>query len=160
MRASKWIRVRPLEVSDFTFIRRLASRQANFTVPPRYVLWLLKKTNSQSCLVAQHSRLGPVAYLLSIVVITQRRKVLHVWQLAASKSGMEAGGADALLLAVRSLVRRTHVQKICFTATAASAEFRAIRRYTYALFGVSPRSRRNVPASVSPNEREFIVKIK
>jgi hypothetical protein len=159
MRASKLIRVRPLEVSDFRFIRRLASRQANFTVPPLYVLWLLKQTNSRSCMVAEHARLGPIAYLLSLIVSIPRGKILYVWQLAASKRGLQTGATDALLLALRALMNRMRVQRVFFTSVPDSPHFRAIRRYAYALFGAAPRSQQILPASVSRNECEFVIRV-
>lgn len=160
MRPSKWIRVRPLEVSDFRFVRRLASKQATFTIPPLFVLWLLKQTNSRSCMVAEHVKLGPVAYLLSLPVHSQRGKVLYVWQLAASASGRRTGAINVLLLALRTFVRRMRVQSLLFTAVPYSPEFRAIRRYAYILSADMPRSRQVLPSIVSRNEREFILKVK
>lgn len=160
MRASKWIRVRPLRVSDFGFIRRLASKRANFTVPPLYVLWLLKQTNSRSCLVADHVKFGPVAYLLSLLVSTTRGKVLYVWQLAASKSGQRIGAIDVVLLGLRAFVRRTHIRSLVFTAIPDSPEFRAIRRYAYTLSAGRPRSHQELPSMVSPNEHEFTITVR
>lgn len=160
MRASKWIYVRPLKVSDFGFIRRLASKKTNFTVPPPYVLWLLKQTNSPSCMVAEHAKLGPVGYLLSLLVGTPRGNVLYVWQLAASKSGLSEGGIHELLLALRSFMRRKRVQRVFFTAVPQSPELRAIRRYAYSLFGTALRSQQILPASVSRGEHEFMVRVK
>jgi hypothetical protein len=160
MRRSNWIRVRPLEVSDFRFIQRLASRKPSFTVPPPYVLWLLKQTNSSSCIVAEHAKLGPVGYLLSLLVATPRENVLYVWQLAASESGLSEGGIHELLLTLRSFIRRKRVRKVRFTAMPQSPELRAIRRYAYSLFGTELRSQEIVPASVSRGEREFVVRVK
>jgi len=160
MRPSKWIRVRPLEVSDFRFVRHLASKQANFTIPPIFVLWLLKQTNARSCMVGEHFKLGPVAYLLSLLVSTPRGKVLYVWQLAASKSGLRTGAINVLLLALRAFMRRVRVQKVLFTAVPESPEFRVIRRYAYALFGAALRSQQVLPTSVSRNEREFIMRVR
>ena len=160
MPASKYIRIRPLKVSDFAFIRRLASKKTNFTVPPPYVLWLLKQTNSPSCMVAEHAKHGPVGYLLAILVGTQKGKVLYVWQLATSKNGLSAGAIHDLLLALRSFMRRTQVQKIFFTAVPKSPELRAIRRYAYSLFGAALRAQQIVPSSISRGEREFMVRVK
>jgi hypothetical protein len=159
MRGSKWIRVRSLDVSDFRFIRRLASKQANFTVPPLYILWLLKQTNSRSCIVAEHLSLGRVAYLLSLIVSTPKGKVLYVWQVAASKRGQQAGATNVLLLALRAFMHRRRVQRVFFTSVPDSPHFRAIRRYAYALFGAAPRSQQTLPASVSRNEREFVIRV-
>jgi hypothetical protein len=155
---SKWIRVRPLEVSDFKFVRRLAAQQPNFTIPPPYVLWLLKQTNVRSCLVAEHVKLGCVAYLLSILVSTPRGKVLNIWQLAASKRGREAGAIELLLLGLRAFGRRARVRKVFFTADPESAQFRAVRRHAYAL-GLVVRSQGVLPASVSRNEHQFMMTI-
>jgi hypothetical protein len=160
MRASKWIRVRPLKVSDFGFIRRLASKQANFTVPPLFVLWLLKQTNSPSCMVAEHVRVGPVAYLLSLPVSKRGGKVLYVWQLAASAGGRRTGAIDMLLLRLRAFVRRMRVRSLLFTAIPDSPEFRAIRRYAYTLSAGRPRSHRELPSMVSRNEHEFTIRVR
>jgi len=103
MRASKWIRVRPLKVSDFTFIRRIASKRVGFTVPPLYVLWLLSRTNLRNCMVVEHVKFGPVAYLLSILVCKRRKKLLYIWQLAGSRQGVRTGAIDSALLGVRRL---------------------------------------------------------
>jgi hypothetical protein len=156
MPASKWIRVRPLTISDFRFIRGLASKQVNFTVPPPYVLWLLKQTNPGSCFVAEHVKMGPVAYLLSVLVGTRRGNVLYIWQLAASRKGMRTGAIDVTLLALRRLVSRARVRKVFFTARPDASEFRAIRRYVNSLFGTDPRARRVLPAAVSRREFEYV----
>lgn len=111
-------------------------------------------------MIAEHVKLGPVGYLLSLVVNTPREKVLHVWQLAASKNGMEAGATDVLLLALRSFMRRENVRKVYFTSDPGSAQFRAIRRYAYVLFGVGLRSQQFLPHSISRNEREFVMAVK
>jgi hypothetical protein len=159
MRTSKWIRVRPLKVSDFGFIRRLASKKTNFTVPPLYVLWLLKQTNSRSCMVAEHVKLGPVAYLLSVPVCKPQNNVLYIWQLAASANGQRTGAIDVLLLRLRVFVRRMRIRSLRFTAIPNSPEFRAIRRYAYTLSAKAPRSNQGLPLMVSRNEREFTIAV-
>jgi hypothetical protein len=159
MPLSKWIHVRELEATDFRFIRRLASRHANFTVPPPYVLWLLKQTNPRSCMVAEHVKLGSVAYLLSVLVGTPRGNVLYVWQLAASQRGARAGAIDVTLLALRRFVSRTRVRKVFFTACPETPEFRAIRRNVYSLFGAGVRAQQVLPAAVSRKECEYVFKL-
>jgi hypothetical protein len=160
MRPSKWIRVRPIQESDFTFIRRLASKRENFTIPPPYVLWLLKQTNARSCLVADHVKLGPVAYLLSLLVTTPHGKELYIWQMAASTSGQRIGAIDVLLLGLRTFVRRTGIRSLLFTAVPDSPEFRAIRRYAYILSAGVPRPRKELPSTISRNERVFTISVK
>jgi hypothetical protein len=111
-------------------------------------------------MIAERGKFARVGYLLSIFVGTQKRKMLYVWQLAASKNGLPAGAIHDLLLALRSFMRRKQVQRVFFTAVPKSAELRAIRRYAYSLFGTPLRDQQVVPASVSRGEREFMVKIK
>jgi hypothetical protein len=159
MRPSKCIRVRPLRVSDFKFVRRLASKQRNFTVPPLYILWLLTRMNARSCMVAEYDKVGPLAYLVSFLVNSPRGKVLYVWQMAASKAGLQLGAIDLLLLKLRAFMRQSHIQRVFFTADPKSSEFRAIRRYAYALFDSVPRSQQILPTLVSRNERQFVMKV-
>jgi hypothetical protein len=158
MQSSKSIRVRPLKVTDFGFIRRLASRQNHFTVPPLYVLWLLKRTNPRCCLVVEHATSGPVTYLLSMMVYG-REKSLYVWQLAASKRGVDMGAVDVALIALRAFVRKAGVRKVFFTIHPSSPEFRAIRRYAYSLFGSRLVIGEAFPRSISRDEREYVVKV-
>lgn len=160
MQRSKWIRIRPLQVSDFPFIRRLASKHHNFTVPPMYVLWLLQQTNARCCLVAEHKKFGPVAYLLSIFVNGRSDRILYVWQLAASQRGLRLGATEVLLVGLRSFVREKRVKKVSFTSVPGCADFRVIRRYAYSLFGAAVRSVQEVPYSVSRNERQFVVPVR
>ena len=160
MQHSAKIRVRPMEVEDFQFIRQLASKQFQFTRPPRYVLWLLTRTNSRSCIVAENAKHGPVAYLLSLPVNTSREKTLYVWQLAASLRGRRNGAIHLLLLALRRLVRKMRIQALVFTAVPDSPEYRAIRRYAKTLSGGTPRAKLSLPLIVSQNEHEFVIRVR
>jgi len=159
-RSPQPVRVRPMEIDDFRFIQRLASKQFQFTRPPRYVLWLLKRTNSRSCMVAEDATHGLAGYLLSLPVNTSREKSLYVWQLAASPRGRRNDAIHLLLLALRKLVRRTRVRSVVFTAVSDSPEYRAIRRYAKALSGGAPRCARSLPSSVSKNEDEFVIRVR
>ena len=157
---SKWITVHSIKESDFGFIRQLAAKQPAFTVPPPYVLWLLKETNARSCMVAEHTKFGSVGYILSLIVSLPQGNVLHVWQLATSKNGIEVGATDVLLLALRRLMRRARIRKVYFTAEPRSAQLRAIRRYAYVLFGTKPHTQQSLPSSVSRNERRFVISVR
>jgi hypothetical protein len=160
MQPSKTIRVRSFEVSDFRFIRHLAATRPNFTSPPPYVLWLLKKAHSKSCLVAEHTDLGPVAYLLSLPFKLPRGRALYVWQLAASADGLRTGATNVLLLRLRTLMRRMGIHTLFFTAVPNSPEFRAIRRYARVLYGRPVRSREKLPSMVSRTEHEYVIRVK
>jgi len=159
-RNSQPIRVRPMEVSDFQFIRRLASTQFQFTCPPRYVLWLLTRTNSRNCIVAEDTKYGPVAYLLSLPASTSRERALYIWQLAASSRGRRSGAIHLLLLALRKLVRRMRIRFLIFSAVPDSPEFRAIRRQARTIFGTVRDSHHVLPSGVSRNEHEFVIRVR
>jgi hypothetical protein len=154
------IRIRLMEVDDFRFIRNLASKQFQFTRPPHYVLWLMTRTNSRTCIVAEDTKHGPVAYLLSLPVNTSHEKALYVWQLAASTRGRRIGAIHLLLLALRDLVRRMRIRSLIFTAVPDSPEYRAIRRYAKTLSGGAPRAKQSLPVRVSLNEHEFVIKVR
>jgi hypothetical protein len=149
-----------MEVPDFQFIRHLASKQFQFTRPPRYVLWLLTRTNSRSCIVAEDSKYGPVAYLLSLPVNTSREKALYVWQLAASPRGRRNGAIHLLLLSLQKFVRKMKIRFLVFSAVPDSPEFRAIRRQAHTIFGTVRNSRHVLPSGVSRNEHEFVIRVK
>ena len=100
---SSHIHIRRLEVSDFAFVRGLASEQPNFTIPPPYVLWLLLKIRRNVCLIAEDDRVGPVAYLLAVPV--QPSNSLYVWQLAASEKGKRGGAVLQLLRELQRITR-------------------------------------------------------
>lgn len=159
-RNSNPLHVRPMQVDDFRFIQRLASKQFQFTRPPRYVLWLLTRTNSQFCIVAEDSKHHPMAYLLSLPVSKSREKNLYVWQLAASSRGRRNGAIHLLLLALRKMVRRERIRSVIFTSVPNSPECRAITRYARALSGGAPRSAQRLPPIVSQNEHEFVIRAK
>jgi hypothetical protein len=159
-RPPKQASVRSMKVDDFRFIRELASKQFQFTPPPRYVLWLLTRTQSRNCMVAEDTKHVPVAYLLSLPVSTSREKSLYVWQLAASPEGRRIGAIHLLLLALRRFVRKMRIRVIIFSAVPGSPEFRAIRRQTRTLFGAVPHSRHILPSGISRKEHEFILRVK
>jgi hypothetical protein len=159
-RNSQAIRVRQMEVSDFQFIRRLASTQFQFTCPPRYVLWLLTRTNPRNCIVAEDRKYGPVAYLLSLPASTSHERALYIWQLAASARGRRNGAIHLLLLALRALVRRTKIRSVVFTTVPNSPEYRAIQRYAKTLSGGTPHPRLSLPSMVSQNEHEFVIRVR
>jgi len=157
---SQTIRIRPMEVSDFQFIRRLASTQFQFTCPPHYILWMLTRTNSRNCIVAEDAKYGPVAYLLSLPVSTSRERTLYIWQLAASARGRRNGAIHLLLLALRKFVRRMRIRFLVFSAVPDSPEFRAIRRQARTIFGTVRDSRHILPPGVSRNEHEFVIRVR
>jgi hypothetical protein len=158
-RISQPVRIRPMQVDDFRFVQNLASKQFRFTRPPSYILWMLTRTNSRSCMVAEDVKLGPVGYLLSLPVNKARKKTLYVWQLAASARGRHNGAIHLLLLALRNMVHKMQTRFIIFSSVPGSPQFRAIRRQARTLFGSAPRPRRILPSGISPREHEFVITV-
>lgn len=157
MQQYKSIRTRRLEVSDFEFVRRLASKQPHFTQPPKYVLWMLSQAHPESCLIAEHIKLGPMAYLLAMPFGSPRQRSLYIWQAASTVRGHRSGAMHVLLLAFRKLTKRIGARAVIFTTVSGSPQHRMIRRYAYSLSGRPPRISRPLPRAVSPNEHEFII---
>jgi len=112
------IHVRPLEIGDFTFVRDLASKQRNFTVPPTYVLWLIMRIKGAVCLIAEDADRGQLAYLLA-VPLEGPKKSLFVWQLAATTRGGKEQATLSLLAELRDFGRRKHVRSIALFNAAA-----------------------------------------
>ncbi len=154
------IRVRRLEVADFSFVRDLAAKQPNFTIPPPYVLWLLLKIKGDVCLVAEHDMDGPVAYLLAVPIDTPADS-LYVWQLAASQqSRRHDKPVFDLLLELHRTCRRLRIRSVIFSATPGSAAFRTIRRYLWKILSIRPEVTSVLPGIVAPNETEYRVEVK
>src|SRR4051812_39896152 len=102
------IHVRQLEIGDFAFVRDLASRQPNFTVPPPYVLWLLLQIKGAISLIAEDSIEGPLAYLLAVPVENSTNS-LYVWQLAGLQQRQKKSAALALLKELHHMALTTGV---------------------------------------------------
>jgi hypothetical protein len=158
MSAESHIHVRPLEVADFGFVRSLASKQSNFTVPPLYVLWLLLRIKGSICLVADNNKYGPVAYLLA-VPIEDAQKAIFVWQLASSQGQYREMPTLALLTELRRIVHRLRIRRVHFTSAPGSARHRAVRRNALRVFSAVPRMVSNLPASIDPDESEFLLNL-
>ncbi|MCU1284077.1 MAG: hypothetical protein JWO13_427 [Acidobacteriales bacterium] len=146
--------VRPVRVEDFQFIRDLAARQPNFTIPPAYVLWLLLRIKGDICLIAEDDRGNLLAYLLA-VPIESPEKSLYVWQLASAEAGAEQGAVYQLLLRLRDLCRKLGTQSVIFSALADSSEFRVVRQHLSTILGKHPKMTAQLPPLIAPDEAEF-----
>lgn len=143
-----------MEVGDFSFVRELAAKQPNFTVPPPYVLWLLLKIKDAVCLVAEHGTEGLLAYLLALP-LEGPAKALYVWQLAATDTGQRRNAASVLLTDFRDIAQRLRVRTIAFSSIPDSPAFRVIRRYAVKIFSATPEAISMIPPLVCPNEKEY-----
>jgi hypothetical protein len=158
MPTTSHIHVRPLEIGDFYFVRDLASKQRNFTIPPMYVLWLLIRIKGSICLIAEHSSEGPRAYLLAVPVEGSVDSVF-VWQLAASKGHGREKATSALLVEFRNIVEECAVRNIAFSSVPNSPSFRTIRRVAWEVFSSEPKATSALPPSVGKEESEFLLNL-
>jgi len=152
------IHVRPIEIGDFDFVRDLASKQRNFTVPPVYVLWLLIRIKGAICLIAEHSSEGPRAYLLAVPV-EGAEDSMFVWQLAASKGLGREKVTFALLAEFRNIAHKFAVRNIAFSSVPNSASFRTIRRLAWEVFSSEPKAISALPPSIGRKESEFLLNL-
>jgi len=153
------IHVRSLEIGDFHFIQRLASKQPNFTVPSAYLLWLLLRIDGAICLVAEHSTKGALAYLLALPVKDPKRS-MFVWQFAASEGPERETASLSLLTEFREVAAGLGMESIVFSSVPNSAAYRAIRRYAWKVCSSVPKAVSSLPPAVSPIEREFLLPLK
>jgi hypothetical protein len=156
MKKISHIHVRQLEIADFDFVRQLASKQSNFTVPAPYILWLFLRIKGAICLVAEKSDEGLVGYLLALPVEAPETSVF-VWQLAASDKTPRNKGILALLTEFRRRISQLQVFQVLFSSEPNSARYRAVRQYAWEIFASRPIKNSMLPSSVDAKEAEFIL---
>lgn len=146
-------------MKDFSFVRELAAKQPNFTIPPTYVLWLLMKIKGDICLVAEEKKSGPVAYLLA-VPIEEQENSLYVWQLASAAIGDNDNAVLPILWKLHEITEQTKVRSMFFSAFPKSAEFRRIKRYIRTVWAAKPQATRVLADIVAPGETEYRIDLR
>jgi hypothetical protein len=152
------IHVRPLEIGDFDFVRKLASIQPNFTIPPVYVLWLMLRIKGGICLIAEHSEQGSLAYLLAVPVEGPGNSIF-IWQVGGTTGRQGTKATRALLTEFRETVFARGIDTISFSSLPNSAVFRLIRRYAWDLAALIPKTVSALPSAVSDKESEFLLNL-
>jgi len=152
------IHIRPLELKDFTFVRELAAKQPNFTIPPPYVLWLLMKIKGSICLIAESESHDPLGYLLAVPV-SDPPDSLFVWQVATVGDRRNLSAITGLLTALRQSIDSLKIERLVFTALKDSPTFRAIRRDAFRIFQSKPIFISALPEIVAPDESEFEIEL-
>jgi hypothetical protein len=153
------IRVRPMAVKDFEFVRDLASRAAGFTIPPSYVLWKQMEFDSALCAVADEIGSDSVAYLLASRATVPVGSIF-VWQLGSTVRGLRLGAPVALVQHLAKVCKSFGVDTIFFTTIPGSAQERLVCSLAKEVFGVSPKRLSRLPASVSPDEYKYRLPVK
>jgi hypothetical protein len=158
MQDTSHIHVRPLEIGDFDFVRELASKQRNFTVPPVYVLWLMLRIKGAICLVAEHSARGLLGYLIA-VPIEAPTDSMFIWQFAVLKGQNRAKAASSILIEFRKILSDLSIRNLCFSSVPHSAVFRTLRGYAREVFTAVPGALSVLPPGVNGEETEFLLNL-
>jgi hypothetical protein len=146
--------VRPIRRSDFTFIRELSKRIEGYTVPPPYVLWMLRRFQGELCLIVEGPTHKPLGYMLATSGGI-RSSEMFIWQLAATFEGRRLRVSVKLASHVRKLVKKHSIQRITFTAVPDSGATRSIASLANQVFGRTLTAGSRLPKSVAASEREF-----
>jgi hypothetical protein len=75
--------IRAVELTDFPFIRSLASQFPTFTVPSEYILWFLTRFHPDYCRVLEQDEGDLKAYLLAMRT-SDPPDGIAIWQVAAA----------------------------------------------------------------------------
>ncbi len=151
--------MRRLRVDDFDFVRELAAKQSNFTIPPPYVLWLLTRVRGDICLVAEEEGAGPVAYLLAVPV-EKPQNAFYVWQLAARPNARSHVSVLPLLKKLFEITESQEISSMFFSAIPNSAAFRRIRRYARTVWSATPKVTSTLSGIVAPGEVEYRIDLR
>jgi hypothetical protein len=146
--------VRPVEVSDFEFVRRLAARIEGYTVPPTYVLWMFCRFYPQFCVVAEGPRGVRLAYLLAMPVEV-RSGAVFVWQVASTFKGQRLHAGTELAQHLRTVAGKQDRHRILFTTVPRSASEKLVTSLAERVFHTSPRLGSPLPKSASVGEYEY-----
>ncbi len=148
--------VRPIEVSDFDFIRTLASKIEGYTIPPPYVLWMFSRFQMDFCAVAQENDGCQLGYLLAMSGLPHPATAF-VWQFACTFRGQRLQASRKLAKHLKTAVEKHGIGKILFTTVPRSAADRSVAAVAKKVFHALPRPGPKMPKSVSSDECEYCV---
>ena len=150
----KQVSVRVLNASDFEFVREIASKQPNFTIPPPYVLWLLLKIGADLCLIAESPQGDRLAYILA-VPMSEPGGSIFVWQLATTDTPLASVALLRLVKKLKEICDTSRTRTLFFTAIPGTGSMRMIKHVVREVFATEPREVREVDRFVAPGETEF-----
>lgn len=148
------IRVRAIRLSDFQFIRELSATIYGYTVPPPYILWMLKRFHGTLCLIAEDESKNRLGYMLGMNVGIASNEIF-IWQWATNYRGQRLRAANALAGHIRKLVKKYSIERITFTALPNSPSTKAVASLAKQMFGHTPKVGARIPRLISATEREF-----
>lgn len=152
------VSVRRMRVSDFPFVKQLASQTRTYTVPSDYVLWMLSRCHPDLCAVAE-LRGASVAYVLALTT-HQPRHGMFIWQFASTLQGARHRAPAGLAKYIRRRVQEHGIERIDFTAVPGSASLRSIQTLAQKYFGSIAQKSNRLPPSVLGRERQYYLVIR
>lgn len=152
------VRIRRMKVGDHRFVARLAATQAQFTVPSRYLLWMLCKTQPGLCLIAESGTGRRLGYVLGLFAGASGGAIF-LWQLAVTPGAQSAGVGRALAFQLGDLARRRNVSEIRFTVIPHSSSVRWARDAAGSLLNQPVEVLSRVPKAVNDLERECRIRV-
>lgn len=155
-RKSVTVLVRPMRLSDFEFVRDLSAKIDGYTVPPLYVLWMLREFHAELCLIAESSRKERLGYMLAMATGLNSRR-LFIWQFASTFQGQRILAATSFAKQVQKLVKKYGIKELVFTAEPNSGATRSIRRLSKQIFERTPRPGSRLPRAISQREQEYYI---
>jgi hypothetical protein len=147
--------IRAVELTDFPFIRSLASQFPTFTVPSEYILWFLTRFHPDYCRVLEQDEGDLKAYLLAMRT-SDPPDGIAIWQVAAATPN-HAFALEYFAAYLREIVEHTRCTSISFTASVDSASLRLIRSLAKQFFDCETKQLNSVPAG--QGELEFRLSI-
>ena len=147
--------MRSMTALDHQEVGRLAARTPTFTVPSRYVIWMLSSTQDGLCLVASRDEVDVVGYLLAIHTATVSE--IFVWQLGVAEGSLTgATAARELLTRFRELLLERRISVARFTAAPGDAAL-GLCGLIREIFGVTPELETSATCSSAEGEHEYVV---
>lgn len=117
------IRLRPLQPGDYESIGAIAKATPGFTVPTKYMVWMLAKTQGEFCRVAIDQQDVVIGYTLGMR--TSQPEVGFSWQTAVLPDSRSQHVAAALVAQIAQAGRANGVSLVRFTNTVQQAEIMA-----------------------------------
>ena len=113
-------RLRPLQPGDYEAIARIAGATPGFSVPTRYMVWMLATTQGELCQVAVDQRGGVIGYTLGMR--TSQPEVGFSWQTAVLPEYRTRYVAAALVAHITQAAKAMGISTVRFTSASAQTE--------------------------------------
>jgi predicted N-acetyltransferase YhbS len=112
--------LRPLQPGDYDAIAGIAEATLGFSIPSKYMVWMLATTQGEYCQVAVDQHDAVIGYTLGMR--TSQPEVGFSWQTAVLPDSRSRRVAAALVAHTTQAARASGISTVRFTSAAAQAE--------------------------------------